>query len=474
KNVVVLGLVQDENGQKMSKHKGNVVDPMEVLDTIGADAIRWYFYWNSAPWLAKRFSREAVIEGRSKFLGTLWNTYAFYTLYADIDGFDPMKYLKNGKWEPEGLAVMDRWILSKLNSLILSVDRDLENYRITEAARAMQEFTDDLSNWYVRRGRSRYWAKGMETDKVNAYMTLFTCLKELSLLAAPMIPFMTEEIWQNIVRTVDPEAEESIHLAKYPVADESMIDPELEASMEHVLKLVVMGRAARNAAALKNRQPLREMIVKAPFTLEKYFDDVIADELNVKKLTFTDDVSTFTTYTFKPQLRTVGPKYGKALGAIRTHLNEMDGNAAMKELREKGSISFDANGTPVTLTEDDLLIDVSHKEGYVSENEGEATVVLDTTLTPELIEEGFVREIISKVQTMRKEADFNVTDRIAVRWQAEGQLREIFTKYADEIAKETLASGIKEGRGGYEKEWSLNGEHCTLGVEVTVPGSKAD
>ncbi|MBQ6540856.1 MAG: isoleucine--tRNA ligase [Lachnospiraceae bacterium] len=473
-NVVVLGLVQDENGQKMSKHKGNVVDPMEVLDTIGADAIRWYFYWNSAPWLAKRFSKDAVIEGRSKFLGTLWNTYAFYTLYADIDGFDPMKYMTDGKWTPEGLTVMDRWILSKLNSLIRSVDHDLWNYRITEAARALQEFTEDLSNWYVRRGRSRYWAKGMEQDKVNAYMTLYTCLKELSLLSAPMIPFMTEEIWQNIVRTVDPEAEESIHLATYPEADESMIDPGLEASMDHVLKLVVMGRAARNVAALKNRQPLKEMIVKAPFTLEKYFDDVIADELNVKKLRFTDDVSTFTTYTFKPQLRTVGPKYGKALGAIKAHLAEMDGNAAMKDLRENGSISFDAAGTPVTLKEEDLLIDVSHKEGFVSEAEGEITVVLDTTLSQELIEEGFVREIISKVQTMRKEADFNVTDRIAIHWQAEGLLRGIFTKYAEEIAEDTLASEIGEGHGGYEKEWSLNGEPCTLGVEVTIPAGKND
>ena len=385
-----------------------------------------------------------------------------------------MKYMKDGKWTPEGLTVMDRWILSKLNSLILTVDQDLENYRITEAARALQEFTEDLSNWYVRRGRSRYWAKGMEQDKVNAYMTLYTVLHDLSLLSAPMIPFMTEEIWQNIVRTVDPSAEESIHLAMYPKADESMIDPELEADMEHVLKLVVMGRAARNAATLKNRQPLREMIVKAPFTLEQYFDDVITDELNVKALRFTDDVSGFTTYTFKPQLRTVGPKYGKALGAIRAHLQEMDGNAAMKELRETGALSFDANGTAVSLTEEDLLIDVSHKEGYVSENDGEVTVVLDTTLSPELIEEGFVREIISKVQTMRKEADFNVTDRIAVYWQAEGQLRGIFTKYADEIAADTLASEITEGKGGYEKEWSLNGEPCTLGVKVTFPAEKAD
>ena len=465
-NVVVLGLIQDENGQKMSKSKGNAVDPFEALATYGSDAIRWYFYNSSAPWLPKRFSKDTVIEGRSKFMSTLWNTYAFYTLYAEIDEFDPTKYLVNGKWEPKDLPVMDRWILSRMNTLIRTVDGNLENYRITEASRALQDFVEELSNWYVRRCRDRYWAKGMEQDKVNAYMTLFEVLYKVSLLAAPMIPFMTEMIYQNIVRSVDPEAPESIHLCDYPAADESMIDPELEANMDHVLKLVVMGRAARNAANIKNRQPLARMFVKAPFALEGYFDEVIEDELNVKDVIFTDDVRSFTTYTFKPQLRTLGPKYGKQLNSIRTALTELDGNDAMDELRETGVLKLELPGLTAELTEEDLLIDMTQKEGYVSENNGDVTVVLDTNLTDALIEEGFVREIISKVQTMRKEADFNVTDHIRITYTASETLKKIFDAYAEDIASDTLADGIAEGSPeGYVKEWDLNGEACVLGVK---------
>ena len=466
-NVVVLGLVQDENGQKMSKHKGNVVNPFDALAAYGSDAIRWYFYNSSAPWLPKRFSKDAVIEGRSKFMGTLWNTYAFYTLYAEIDQFDPMQYLKDGKWEPKDLSVMDRWILSRLNTLILTVDSNLENYRITEASRALQDFVEELSNWYVRRCRERYWAGGMEQDKINAYMTLYEVLLNVSLLAAPMIPFMSEMIYQNIVRSVDPDAPESIHLCDYPAADSSMIDTELEANMDHVLKLVVMGRAARNAANLKNRQPLRTMFVKAPFTLETYFDTVIEEELNVKDVVFTDDVRAFTTYTFKPQLRTLGPKYGKQLGKIRTMLTELDGNAAMDELRETGVLKLDLGDLTAELTEEDLLIDMTQKEGYVSENNGDITVVLDTNLDASLVEEGFVREIISKVQTMRKEADFNVTDHIRISYTGTDTIEKIFADHAEDIRKDTLCGElVKDTPEGYVKEWNLNGEDCTIGVKV--------
>ena len=465
-NVVVLGLVQDENGQKMSKHKGNIVDPFEALATYGSDAIRWYFYNSSAPWLPKRFAKDTVIEGRSKFMGTLWNTYAFYTLYAEIDQFDPTQYLKDGKWEPENLTVMDRWILSRLNTLILTVDSNLENYRITEASRALQDFVEELSNWYVRRCRDRYWAKGMEQDKINAYMTLYEVLLNLSLLAAPMIPFMTEAIYQNIVRSVDPDAPESIHLCDYPVADRSMIDTELEANMDHVLKLVVMGRAARNAANIKNRQPLRTMFVKAPFTLEAYFDTVIEEELNVKDVVFTDDVRSFTTYTFKPQLRTLGPKFGKQLGKIRTMLTELDGNAAMDELRETGVLKLDLGDLTAELSEEDLLIDMTQKEGYVSENNGDITVVLDTNLDDALVAEGFVREIISKVQTMRKEADFNVTDHIRISYAGTNTIEKIFADYAADIRKDTLCDELEKAEPeGYVREWELNGEACTIGVK---------
>ena len=461
KNVIVLGHIQDKDGQKMSKSKGNAVDPMDALRQHGADAIRWYFYSNSAPWLPNRFHDDAVKEGRSKFMGTLWNTYAFYVLYANIDNFNPMEHTL----DYEKLSVMDKWILSKLNSTIQTCDSSLENYKIPETAKALQEFVDDLSNWYVRRSRERYWAKGMEQDKVNAYMTLYTCLTEIAKAAAPMIPFMTEEIYQNIVVKVDPSAPESIHLCDYPKANEAHVDKELEADMDLVLKVVVLGRACRNSGNMKNRQPLANMFVKAPFTLNEFFKDIIADELNIKAVTFTDDVRSFTTYTFKPQLRTVGPKYGKLLGKIRTALSSVDGNAAMDELKANGSVTFDFDGEKVVLTEEDLLIDMTQKEGYVTESNQDVTVVLDCNLTPELLEEGFVREIISKIQTMRKEAGFEVTDHITVGYKDNAKIETIFSKYADEICADVLADKLTDSEiSGYTKEWSINGETVVLTV----------
>ena len=408
RNVIVLGHVQDENGQKMSKSKGNAVDPMEALREYGADAIRWYFYSNSAPWLPNRFHKKAVLEGRSKFMGTLYNTYAFYVLYAEIDQFDPMKYtLDYGK-----LSVMDKWLLSKLNSTVKAVDANLAAYKIPETAKVLQEFVDDMSNWYVRRSRERFWAKGMEQDKINAYMTLYTALVTICKAAAPMIPFMTEEIYRNIVVNVDKNAPESIHFCDFPEVNEEWIDTKLEEDMDHVLQIVVQGRACRNTANIKNRQPIGKMYVKAAFELSDFYKDIIADELNVKEVVFTDDVSAFTSYSFKPQLRTVGPKYGKKLNAIRQYLGSVDGNAAMNELKTTGKLTFDADGDQVELLEEDLLIDAAQMPGYVSDTEYETTVVLDTNLTPELVEEGFVREIISKIQTMRKEAGFEVMDHI--------------------------------------------------------------
>ena len=461
KNVIVLGHIQDKDGQKMSKSKGNAVDPMDALRQHGADAIRWYFYSNSAPWLPNRFHDDAVKEGRSKFMGTLWNTYAFYVLYANIDNFNPMEHTL----DYEKLSVMDKWILSKLNSTIQTCDSSLENYKIPETAKALQEFVDDLSNWYVRRSRERYWAKGMEQDKVNAYMTLYTCLTEIAKAAAPMIPFMTEEIYQNIVVKVDPSAPESIHLCDYPKANEAHVDKELEADMDLVLKVVVLGRACRNSGNMKNRQPLANMFVKAPFTLNEFFKDIIADELNIKAVTFTDDVRSFTTYTFKPQLRTVGPKYGKLLGKIRTALSSVDGNATMDELKANGSVTFDFDGEKVVLTEEDLLIDMTQKEGYVTESNQDVTVVLDCNLTPELLEEGFVREIISKIQTMRKEAGFEVTDHITVGYKDNAKIESIFSKYADEICADVLADKLTDNEiSGYTKEWSINGETVVLTV----------
>ena len=462
RNVIVLGHVQDENGQKMSKSKGNAVDPMEALREYGADAIRWYFYSNSAPWLPNRFHKKAVLEGRSKFMGTLYNTYAFYVLYAEIDQFDPMKYtLDYGK-----LSVMDKWLLSKLNSTVKAVDANLAAYKIPETAKVLQEFVDDMSNWYVRRSRERFWAKGMEQDKINAYMTLYTALVTICKAAAPMIPFMTEEIYRNIVVNVDKNAPESIHFCDFPEVNEEWIDTKLEEDMDHVLQIVVQGRACRNTANIKNRQPIGKMYVKAAFELSDFYKDIIADELNVKEVVFTDDVSAFTSYSFKPQLRTVGPKYGKKLNAIRQYLGSVDGNAAMNELKTTGKLTFDADGDQVELLEEDLLIDAAQMPGYVSDPEYETTVVLDTNLTPELVEEGFVREIISKIQTMRKEAGFEVMDHIRVYFAQNDKIKALVDSNNAEIKDEVLANEICfDTIKGYNKEWNINGETVVIGVE---------
>ena len=461
-NVIVLGHVQDENGQKMSKSKGNAVDPFDALGTYGADAIRWYFYINSAPWLPNRFHGKAVMEGQRKFMGTLWNTYAFFVLYANIDNFDAAKY----KLEYDKLPVMDKWILSKLNTVIGEVDDNMANYRIPEAARALQEFVDDLSNWYVRRSRERFWAKGMEQDKINAYMTLYTSLVNICKAAAPMVPFITEEIYQNLVRSIDSSAPESIHLCDFPIEDTACIDKELEENMEAVLKTVVMGRACRNTANIKNRQPIGKMFVKAPFTLSEFYLEIIEDELNVKTVIFTDDVREFTSYTFKPQLKTVGPKYGRLLGGIQKTLSVLDGNEAMDELNVTGALKFDINGESVVLSKEDLLIEMVQKEGYVSENDNQVTVVLDTNLTAELIEEGYVRELISKIQTMRKEAGFEVMDKIVVYAKDNEKITGIFTAHKKEIMSEVLAVDIVLGTTrGYEKDWNINGQQVVLGVE---------
>ena len=466
KNVIVLGHVQDENGQKMSKSKGNAVDPFDALQTYGADAIRWYFYINSAPWLPNRFHGKAVIEGQRRFMGTLWNTYAFFVLYANIDNFDATKYTL----EYDKLPVMDKWLLSKLNSLIKEVDDDLGNYRIPEAARALQDFVDDMSNWYVRRSRERFWAKGMEQDKINAYMTLYTALVTVAKVAAPMIPFMTEDIYQNLVRSLDKEAPESIHLCYFPVANEAHIDKDLEAKMEEVLKVVVLGRAARNTANIKNRQPIGRMFVKAETALPEFYQEIIQDELNVKKVEFTDDVRAFTSYSFKPQLRTVGRKYGKYVNEIKEILAGLDGNQAMDTLNETDLLSFETqDGTKVELAKEDLLIDMAQVPGFVSEGDNFVTVVLDTNLTPELIEEGFVREIISKIQTMRKEAGFEVMNHINVFQDGNDKLAEILKNHTEEIKKEVLADNILIGTmGGYTKEWDINGEKGMFGVEKTT------
>ena len=466
KNVIVLGHVQDENGQKMSKSKGNAVDPFDALQTYGADAIRWYFYINSAPWLPNRFHGKAVIEGQRRFMGTLWNTYAFFVLYANIDNFDATKYTL----EYDKLPVMDKWLLSKLNSLIKEVDDDLGNYRIPEAARALQDFVDDMSNWYVRRSRERFWAKGMEQDKINAYMTLYTALVTVAKVAAPMIPFMTEDIYQNLVRSLDKEAPESIHLCDFPAVNEACIDKDLEAKMEEVLKVVVLGRAARNTANIKNRQPIGRMFVKAETALPEFYQEIIQDELNVKKVEFTDDVRAFTSYSFKPQLRTVGRKYGKYVNEIKEILAGLDGNQAMDTLNETDLLSFETqDGTKVELAKEDLLIDMAQVPGFVSEGDNFVTVVLDTNLTPELIEEGFVREIISKIQTMRKEAGFEVMNHINVFQDGNDKLAEILKNHTEEIKKEVLADNILIGTmGGYTKEWDINGEKGMFGVEKTT------
>ena len=462
KNVIVLGHVQDENGQKMSKSKGNAVDPFDALNKYGADAIRWYFYINSAPWLPNRFHGKAVVEGQRKFMSTLWNTYAFFVLYANIDNFDPTKY----NLEYDQLPVMDKWLLSRLNTTVQAVDNDLANYKIPEAARALQEFVDEMSNWYVRRSRERFWAKGMEQDKINAYMTLYHALVTIAKTAAPMIPFMTEDMYQNLVRSVDKDAAESIHLCDFPTVNEAWIDKDLEADMKELLEIVVLGRACRNTANIKNRQPIGTMYVKAEKKMGEFYTDIIADELNVKEVKFADDVESFISYSFKPQLRTVGPKYGKLLGGIKQALTDIDGTAAMNELRTNGVLKLDINGNDVELTEEDLLIETAQTEGYVSESDGETSVVLDTNLTPELIEEGFVREIISKIQTMRKEAGFEVMDKITVYADGNDKIQEVMKAHEDEIKSEVLADEMVLGEtDGYVKEWNINKEAVTMGVK---------
>ena len=461
-NVIVLGHVQDENGQKMSKSKGNAVDPFDALETYGADAIRWYFYINSAPWLPNRFHGKAVQEGQRKFLGTLWNTYAFFVLYANIDNFDATKY----SLDYDKLPVMDKWLLSKLNTAIKEVDDNLDHYRIPEAARVLDNFVDEMSNWYVRRSRERFWAKGMEQDKINAYMTLYTALVTICKCAAPMIPFMTEEIYQNLVCSIDKSAPESIHLCDFPTADEKHIDKKLEEDMEEVLKIVVMGRAARNTANIKNRQPIGTMYVKADHELGQFYQDIIEDELNVKKVVFSEDVSAFTSYSFKPQLKTVGPKYGKQLGGIKAYLASVDGSKAMETLKADGALKFDVDGTEVSLAEEDLLIDMAQKDGFVAEADNYVTVVLDTNLTDELIEEGFVYEVISKIQTMRKEADFEVMDHIRVSLSGNDKVAGIVEKNKDMIAGKVLADSITAGETlAVSKEWNVNGEKVTIAIE---------
>ncbi len=462
-NVIVLGHVQDENGQKMSKSKGNAVDPFDALEKFGADAIRWYFYINSAPWLPNRFHDKAVVEGQRKFMGTLWNTYAFFVLYANIDEFDATKYTL----DYDKLSVMDKWLLSKLNSVVAAVDNNLENYRIPEAARALQEFVDEMSNWYVRRGRERFWAKGMEQDKINAYMTLYTALVTIAKTAAPMIPFMAEEIYRNLVCSLDKSAPESVHLCDFPVVNTAWIDKELEDNMERVLNIVVLGRAARNTANIKQRQPIGTMYVKSEDgELPAFFNEIIADELNVKNVAFTTDVRDFTSYTFKPQLKTLGKRFGSRLNALRTVLIELDGNAAMDELNNTGKLTVTVEGAAEDLTAEDLLIESAQKEGYVSEADGGVTVVLDTNLTAELIEEGYVRELISKVQTMRKEAGFEVMDHITLYVTGNDKLADLFAKNEAEVKSVVLADSLVFGStDGFVKEWDLNGENVTLAVK---------
>ncbi|MDF2473865.1 MAG: ileS [Anaerocolumna sp.] len=473
KNVIVLGHVQDENGQKMSKSKGNAVDPFDALTEHGADAIRWYFSINSALWLPNRFYGGAVTEGQRKFMGTFWNTYAFYVLYANIDEFDATKY----KLEYDKLPVMDKWLLSKLNTVVKTVDNHLENYRITEGARVLDSFVDEMSNWYVRRSRERFWAKGMEQDKINAYMTLYTALVTLAKVAAPYIPFMTEDMYRNLVVNLDKTAPESIHLCLYPSYQESYIDKELEENMEAVLGIVVLGRACRNTANIKNRQPIGTMYVKADYAytdaagnkvtgLPDFYKEIIEEELNVKQVVFTDDVRNFTSYSFKPQLKTLGPKFGKQLGQIRQILSELDGNTAMDEIQATGGLKIMLDAVEAVLEKDDLLIEAAQTEGYVSNSDAGVTVVLDTNLSPELIEEGFVREIISKIQTMRKDAGFEVMDHIILSQTGNDTIKAIMERNADEIKSEVLADElILDVAQGSTKEWILNGENVTLGVE---------
>lgn len=460
KNVIVLGLVQDENGKKMSKSKGNAVDPFGALDKFGADAIRWYFYTNSAPWLPNKFYDDAVVEGQRKFMGTFYNTYAFYVLYANIDSFDPTKY----ELEYDQLNLMDKWLLSKLNTLVKEVDTNLGSYHITEAGKAMQAFVDDMSNWYVRRSRERFWLKDMPQDKINAYMTLYTALTTLSKIAAPFIPFMAEEIYNNLVVGMDKSQPESVHLCDFPVPNEKWIDEDLEKYMDEVLRVVVLGRSCRNTANIKNRQPIGKMFVKAD-ELPEIYKSIIAEELNVKEVVLTEEVAELTTYSFKPQLRTVGPKYGKLVGKIRGALQQVDGNESMTTLNAGKALVFDFDGEKVELFKEDLLIESANKEGFAAESDRGITVILDTDLSEELIEEGFVREVISKIQTMRKEAGFEVMDHIEISVEGNEKISSIMEKNKNQIMNETLAKKIAEGKAnGYTKEWKVNEENVTFTV----------
>jgi len=462
KNVIVLGHVQDENGQKMSKSKGNAVDPFEALNTYGADAIRWYFYSNSAPWLPNKFHGKAVMEGQRKFMGTLWNTYAFFVLYANIDEFDATKY----KLQYDQLRVMDQWLLSKLTTLVKTVDYSLENYKIPEAARALEDFVDEMSNWYVRRSRERFWVSGMPQDKINAYMTLYTALVTVAKVAAPMIPFMTEDIYRNLVCRIDPSAPESVHLCDFPVANEAYINKELEENMELVLKIVVLGRAARNSANIKNRQPISKIYVKSEEKLSEFYMDIIKEELNCKAVDFTDDVSDFTSYSFKPQLKVLGQKYGKKISEIKTCLAELNGSEAKKALDSTGILTISLQDGNIDLAPGDLLIETKQSEQYVSLTEAGITVVIDTNLSEELLEEGFVREIVSKLQTMRKEADFNVMDHIVVYEKGNRKIEKIISDHLESIKSDVLADEVQiDEMAGFTKEWNINGETVVLGVQ---------
>ena len=460
-NVIVLGHVQDANGQKMSKSKGNAVDPFEALHTFGADAIRWYFCANSAPWLPNKFYDKAVVEYQRKFMGTLWNVYAFFVLYAEIDNFDATKY----SLEYDKLTVMDRWLLSRLNTMVKVTDDNLKNYRIPEATKSLQEFVDDMSNWYVRRSRERFWAKGMEQDKINAYLTLYTALVTLSKAAAPIIPFMTEQIYQNLVCTVDKNAPVSVHLCRYPTVNENFIDQELEKDMSLVLEIATLGRAARNTANLKNRQPLAKLYVKADRRLNDYYEAIIAEELNVKAVEEISDASGYISYTFKPQLKTLGPKYGKRLGEVKELLSALDGSKAKADLDKDGVLTLSSPNGDIVLSVEDVLIETKQTEGFESVSDNNVIVALDTVITPELLEEGFVREVISKLQTMRKEADFQVLDHINVFLTVSEKLAEIVKKNAQEIKENTLAFNIEFTLGeGYTKDWDINGESATFTV----------
>ncbi|MBE6879182.1 MAG: isoleucine--tRNA ligase [Ruminococcaceae bacterium] len=461
KNVIVMGHVQDENGQKMSKSKGNAVDPFDALESYGADAIRWYFYANSAPWLPNRFHGKAVTEYQRKFMGTLWNVYAFFALYADIDKFDPTKYTL----DKASLSVMDKWLMSRLNSTVKAVDDHLANYRIPETAKVLQEFVDDMSNWYVRRSRERFWAKGMEQDKVNAYMTLWTALVTLSKISAPMIPFMTEQIYQNLVRTTDESAPLSVHMCLFPEADESFIDADLEADMALVLEVATLARSARNVSGIKNRQPLSKMYVKADRELNDYYKAILADELNVKEVEEISDASGYISYNFKPQLKTLGPKYGKRLGEIRTMLAELDGGKAKAELDANGQIVLASPNGDITLTAEDLLIETKQTEGFESVADNNVIVALDTQLTDALIEEGFVREIISKLQTMRKDAGFEVMDHIDVFVSGNEKVEAVMMANAEEIKENVLADALTVAEAeGFTKDWDINGEKVVFTV----------